>query len=144
MARTILVTGLCLWLAGGVLGIGLAITGSGWLLSVLPPLALDSAALGRAVAAFSIGLLLVAAAHAVVIGALRASTRWGTSGAILLAGVLSAAFITLCVACLTAATSQPARGAELVAGAAATLVGAAAYGLAAVRLVGELRARSRV
>lgn len=142
MARTILRVGSAVWLLAGAAGLGLATFGTEWLLGVLPPLAIGVDALARAVGAFSAGLLVVGVAHLVVLTGLQAAARWGHSGAILLAGALAAALLTLALASLTSAVTEPGAAPTLVASALAAVVGAAAYALAATRLVAELRSRA--
>lgn len=139
MARTILLAGAAIWLIAGAVGLGLATLGTQWLLGVLPPLAIEADALARAVGAFSVGLLAVGVAHVAVLSGLRAAARWSYSGAILLAAVLAAGLLSLAVAALTAAVTQPEAAAALIGSGCAAGGGAVAYGLAGARLVGEMR-----
>jgi hypothetical protein len=141
MARTILLCGAVAWLIAAAVGLGVAAFGAQWLLGILPPLAIGADALARAVGAFSFGLLVVGAAHVAVLAGLRAGTGWSYSGAILLAAVLAAGLLSMAVASLTSAVNQPTAAPALIGSGSAAVVGAAAYGLAAARLVGELRAR---
>lgn len=143
MARAILVAGAVAWLLGGTLGLALAAFGTGWLVTVLPPLAIGADALARAVGALSVGLLIVALAHAGALVGLRRGGAWGYGWAILLAGLLGFALATLGVAALTSAATQPASALAFIGSALAALGAGAAYGLAAVRLVIELRSRGR-
>lgn len=139
MARTILRAGAALWLIAGAAGFALAAFGADWLVGVLPPLAIGTDALARAVGAFSFALLVVGAGHVAALAGLRAAAPWGYSAAILLAAVLAAALLSLAAAALTSAVTEPAGAAALLAWGAASVVAAAAYALAAARLVGELR-----
>lgn len=141
MARTILLAGAVAWLIAAAAGLGLAAFGAGWLLGLLPPLAIEADALARAIGAFSVGLLVVGGAHLAVLAGLRSEARWSYSGAILLAAVLAAGLLSLAAAGLTSAVSQPATAAALIGSGLGAAVGAGAYGLAAARLVGEMRAR---
>lgn len=141
MARTILWCGAALWLLAGIAGIGLAVAGRDWLLHALPPLAIGAEALGGAVSAFSVGLLLVAVAHVATLIGLQRAAAWSYSAAILLAGVLAAALLTLAVAALTSAAAEPAGAPALIGSALGVTVIAAGYALAAGRLVAEMRGR---
>ena len=139
MARTILSVGAAVWLLAGAAGLALATLGTEWLLGVLPPLAIGADALARAVGAFSFGLLVIGAAHMVVLSGLRARARWSHSAAILLAGMLAAGLLTLAVSALTGAADQPASAPGLIAAALTGGALAAAYALATARLVAEMR-----
>lgn len=142
MARTILLAGAVAWLIAAAAGLVLAAFGAGWLLGLLPPLAIEAEALARAIGAFAFGLLVVAGAHVTVLAGLRARARWSYSGAILLAAVLAAGLLSLAAASLTSAVSQPAAAAALIGSGFVAAMGAGAYGLAAARLVGEMRVRT--
>ena len=142
MARAILRAGAAVWLLAGAAGLALATLGSEWLLDVLPPLAIGADALARAVGAFSFGLLVVGAAHVVVLSGLRARARWGHDAGILLAAVLAAALVSLAAAGLTSAVSRPEAAGALIGSGIAALICAALYTLSGARLVGELRSRS--
>ena len=142
MARTILRAGAAVWLLAGGAGLALATLGTEWLLDVLPPLAIGADALGRAVAAVSFGLLIVGAAHVVVLRGLRAGARWGHSAGILLAAVLAAALLSLAAAGVTSAVSRPEAAGALIGSGLAALACAALYTVCGARLVGELRSRS--
>ncbi|MGZ8474743.1 MAG: hypothetical protein ACXWWQ_00765 [Candidatus Limnocylindria bacterium] len=139
MARTILRAGATVWLLAGAAGLGVGSLGAEWLLGILPPLAIGADALARAVGAFSFGLLVVGAAHVVVLRGLRAGARWGHSAGILLAAVLAAALLSVAAAGVTSAVSRPEAAGALIGSGVAALVCAALYTLAAARLVGELR-----
>jgi len=141
MARTILLVGAVAWLVAAAAGLGVAAFGTQWLLGILPPLAIEADALARAVGAFSFGLLVVGGAHVAVLAGLRVEARWGYSGAVLLATALAAGLFSLAAASLTSAVSQPAAAAALIGSGSVAVLGAGAYGLAAARLVGEMRVR---
>lgn len=141
MARTVLRAGAALWLIAGAAGLGLAALAAGWLLGVLPPLAIGADALARAVGAFSFGLLVVGLAHVAVLGGLRAHAGWSYSAGILLAAVLAAALLSLAAAGVTSAVARPEAAAALIGSGAAAVAGAAAYAVAGARLVTELRSR---
>ena len=143
MARTILGAAAVAWLLAAVTGLGLATLGAQWLLGVLPPLAIGADALGRAVGAFSIGLLVVGLAHVAVLAGLRAGARWSYSGAVLLSAVLAAGLLSLAATAITAAVTQPGAAAPLIAGGCAAVAWAGAYGLAGARLVAEMRTLAR-
>lgn len=139
MARTILLCGAAAWLIAAAAGLGVAAFGTGWLLGILPPLAIGADALARAVGAFSFGLLVVGGAHVAVLAGLRAEARWSYSAAILLAAVMAAGLLSLGAAALTSALTQPAAAAALMGSGAGAVVAAGAYGLAGARLVREMR-----
>ena len=140
MARTVLLAATIVWLAAGVIGIGIGLLGSTGLQRLLPPLAIDLAALGGAVVAVSLGILAVGVAHAVIVVGLRAGRAAARSAALLLAATLSALLVALAAASATSAMTVPDRAPSLMAACAAALVGVAAYGLVTVQLVAEMRA----
>lgn len=135
--------GAVVWLLGATLGVALAAFGTDWLITLLPPLAIGADALARAVGALALGLLLVALAHAGALVGLRRGGAWGYGWAILLAGSLGFALVTLAIAGLTSAATQPASAAAFIGSAIAALGAGAAYGVAAARLVIELRSMGR-
>ena len=138
MARTILIVGAVAWLLAGAASFVLAETGTGWLLSLLPPLAIDADAVGGALTALALTMVVTGTAHLFVVAGLRERRRWATSAGALLASVLAVACVALAAAAISSAVREPAYalpllGAALVAGSAAT-----GYVLAAVGLAREL------
>ncbi|MEO6577450.1 MAG: hypothetical protein ABIO99_00925 [Candidatus Limnocylindria bacterium] len=142
MARRILVIAAIAWGLAGIGGLVLAAIGTQGVLLLLPPLAIDADALGGAITTLAIIVLAVAAAHAVVILAMR---RWGrpaTSAGILLAAILSVACLALVTAAVTSAIRTPDEGLLLGLAAAAAGVGSVAYALVTIGLVRELSSES--
>lgn len=142
MARVILRVGALSWLLAGVAGLALAVLGTDWLLSLLPPLAIGADALARAVGALSAAVLIVGLAHLAVLMALRREGGWGYSAGILLAAFLATGLLTVATAALTSAVTRPEAALGLIGSAAAALLAAAAYGVAGAGILGELRAGS--
>jgi hypothetical protein len=140
MARPVLLAATIVWLAAGALGIGIGLLASTGLQRLLPPLAIDLAALGGAVVAVSVGVLAVGVVHAVIVLGLRAGHAAARSAALLLAATLSALLVALAAASATSAVTVPDRAPSFIAACAAALVGVAAYGLVTVQLVAEMRA----
>jgi hypothetical protein len=140
MARTVLLAATIVWLAAGAIGIVIGLLGSTGLQRLLPPLAIDLAALGGAVVAVSVGILAVGVAHVVIVLGLRAGHSAARSAALLLAATLSALLVALAAASATSAVTVSERAPSFIAACAAALVGVAAYGLVIVQLVSEMRA----
>ena len=140
MARSILRLGTAAWLLAGAAGLGIAAIGPGWLIGVLPPLAIGADALARAVGAISTAVLMVGVVHVAVLAGLRTAS-WGHSAAILLAAFLATALLTLAAAAIVSAVTQPEAAPALIGSGVAALLVAACYGIAGARLVGEVRAR---
>ena len=140
MARTVLLAATIVWLVAGVVGIGIGLLGSTGLQRLLPPLAIDVAALGGAVVAVAVGVLVVGVAHAVVVLGMRAGHPAARSAALLLSATLSALLLALAAASATSAVTLPERAPSFLVACAAAAVGAAAYGLVTVLLVAEVRA----
>ena len=143
MARIVIGIGAAAWLLAGAGGVLLAAVGTDWLIGVLPPLAVGTDGLRRALAAFSLGLLVVAASHTVVLVGLRARAGWAYSAAILLAGVLAATLLSLSAASVTSAAAGSSAAVSLVVIGLAAFLAASAYALAGARLVAEMRSRAR-
>ena len=142
MARLILVTAGIVWAVAGLLGLGLAAFGAGWLESVLPPLSIDTDALRGAVTAVATGLLTVGLVHVVVVIGLGSRRRWGSTAGILLSGVLAATFVALGAAAGTSAVASPSEAPILTGAAVAAAVGAGAYAAVVMRMVVDRRSRS--
>ena len=140
MARTVLLAATIVWLVAGVVGIGIGLLGATGLQRLLPPLAVDLAALGGAVVAVGVGVLAVGVAHALVVLGMRAGHAAARSAALLLSATLSALLLALAASSATSAVTVPDRALSFLAACAAALVGAAAYGLVTVLLVAEVRA----
>jgi hypothetical protein len=141
MARTLLLAAAIVWLVAGVIGIGIGLLGAAGLQRLLPPLAIDAAALGGAVVAVGFGVLAVGLVHLAVLGALRAGQPRAWSAALLLAITMTTLMLALAAAAATSAATVPDRAPAFLAATAAGLLAALAYGLAARLLVVEVRAR---
>lgn len=143
MARAILAVAGVAWLLSGVAAFGVAAWAVEDLSRMLPPLAIDSAALGGATAAIAAASATLGLIHLGIVAALRGERSPALSAAILLAASVGGGVAVAAVACVTAAVSQPAQAGLLGLGAVATLAVATAYAIAASRLVSELAARAR-
>jgi hypothetical protein len=140
VARAILGIGAAGWSIGSLAAIMVALVGVERLIEVLPPLQVDTDAVRGAVVAAAVAFALVAGAHLLVVGGLRAGRRRAWSAGILLAALLTAILVALAAAAFTSAVAGTGEVAILaVAGTGAAAL-ALAYGLAAGHLVGELRA----
>ena len=139
MARTLVAAATVVWSLAGLGGLVLGLVGADTLERALPPLAIDTPALGGAVVAVSTAVLLLAATHGVVVAALRAEHRLARTSAILLCATMCALLAALVAAALTGAASVPERSVPLLGAALAGAVGAAAYGVATGLFVKEIR-----
>ena len=144
MARTLLAAAAVTWSLAGLGGLLLGLVGAESLQRALPPLAIDTPALGGAVVAVSTGVLVLAAVHGIVLAGLRAEHRLAHTSAILLAATMCALLAALLAAALTGAASVPERALPLLVAALAAGGGAAAYGVAAGMFVNELRSDRRI
>ncbi len=143
MARLVLVVGAAAWLLGAAVAATMGIAGTGRLTQLLPPLAIDGAALGGALVAVGVALALAGLAHVAALLGLRRGHRRALSAAILLAGLCSAVFVALAGAAFASAVAERSMAVLLVAAGALALVAALAYLLATLRFIGELAARAR-
>lgn len=144
MTRTVLVIGAAVWLVIGFGGLGLAVVGRQWLLSSLPPLAIDADALGGALVAVAMVVMAIGLAHlGVLIGLARGWRRVRSAGA-LLASVLAAVLVGLVAAAVSSALREVAYALPLAVGAALAAVGALGYGVVAVRLARSLGSGSAI
>jgi len=141
VARTLLLAATIVWLVAGVIGIGIGLTSAAGLQRMLPPLAIDLAALGGAVVAVGIGVLAIGIVHAGVVVALRAGSPFAPSAALLLAITMTTLMLVLAAAAATSAVTVPERAPSLLVATAAALAAASAYGLVAGQLGVEVRAR---
>lgn len=139
MARAILATGAIGWSVAFLVAVLVAIIGVERLLQLLPPLAIDTEAVRGAVTAVASGLALAALLHLAVVVGLRRGHRRAWSAGILLSGFLCATFVAAAAAAFTSAVAEPSVAPMLAATGAGASIAALAYGLATVRLVGELR-----
>jgi hypothetical protein len=142
VARLILVVAAIVWVVAALLGLALAAFGAGWLESILPPLSIDTDALRGAVTAVAAGLLAVGLVHVMIVIGVASRRRWGSTAGILLSAVLAATFVALGAAAGTSAVASPAQAPVLVGSAVAAAVGAGAYGVVVMQLVGERRSGS--
>ena len=141
MARTLLLAATIVWLVAGFIGIGIGLTSAAGLQRMLPPLAIDLAALGGAVVAVGFGILVIGLVHGGVVVALRAGYPLAPSAALLLAITMTTLMLALAAAAATSAATVPDRAPSLLVATAAALVAASVYGLVASLLVIEVRAR---
>ncbi len=128
--------------AAGLVGISLGIFFAPWLYDQLPPVLIDTAAVGGAATALGVLLLGLAAAHlAAALGLIRGVAMLYTPAVVLCLAmaVLSVAWAVAALVSAAAGTGIPA--AMLPAAMALGLV-AAAYGWAARRLIGLRRSPS--
>jgi hypothetical protein len=140
VARAILGIGAAAWSVGCIAAVIVAAVGVERLIDLLPPLQVDAEAVRGAVIVAAVGLAFAAAAHFAVLAGLRAYRRRAWSAGILLGAFLTATFVALAAAAFTSAVAGSGTVVLLaLAGIAAALI-ALGYGLATVRLVGELRA----
>ena len=144
MARAILTTAAAAWCIGAAGAAATAIAGVDALSQALPALTIDAEALGGAVTTVAIGFTVAALVHVVVLAGIRQHRPRAWSAGILLAGLLAATFVALAAAAFTAAARDPGSAPVLIAGGAFASVAAAAYAIATVLLVGEVRARPPV
>jgi hypothetical protein len=127
---------------GGIVAIGFSAVGLAELKSWLPPLAIDDAALGGAVLALGLGLLAIAAIHGSVVIGLRARRRIAWTVGILLTIATGATLVALAAASATSAAATPEKLLAFLGATIGTALAAAAYALAAIELVAELRSGS--
>ena len=139
MARSVLLAATIVWVVAGAGAIGVGLLGSTSLQRLLPPLAVDLAALGGAVVAVGFAVLAVGLAHSVVLIGLRAGHPAARSAALLLSATLSALLLALAAASATSAVTVPDRAPAFVVACAAALLGVVGYGLVTVLLVAEVR-----
>lgn len=144
MTRTVLVIGAGVWLLAGIGGIGLAVAGREWLLSSLPPLAIDADALGGALTAMALLVVAIGLAHVCVLIGLARGWRWVRSAGALLASVLAAVLLGLVAAAVSSAVRDVAYALPLVVGAALAAVGVLGYAAVAVRLARSLGSGSAI
>jgi hypothetical protein len=140
MARSVLLAATIVWVVAGAVGIGIGLLGTTSLQRLLPPLAIDLAALGGAVVAVGFAVLAIGLVHALVLIGLRTRHPAARSAALLLSATLSALLLALAAASATSAVTLPDRAPAFVAAGAAALVGVVAYGLVTALLVAEVRA----
>jgi hypothetical protein len=138
VTRRVLLIGAVAWLMIGILGIGLAMFGRAWLLSQLPPLAIDADALGGALTAMALLVVGIGGAHLGVLVGLGRGWRWVWSAGALLASVLAALLLGLAATAISSALRETAYAAPLLGAACLAVLGMLGYALVAVRLAREL------
>jgi len=144
MARTILLLGSIGWLVVAVIGLGVALLARDTLLAALPPLAIDADALGGALTVIAVAALGVGAAHAGVVVGLGRGSRWARSAGVLLASVMSVAFLALAATAAASALRESPIAFVLGGACIAAALAAVGYALTAARLVSDLRSGSVV
>lgn len=142
MERAVLLVAAAIWLTAGLAGLAVAAAGVDVIRSLMPPLAIGEAALGRTVATLAAGAVMTGLAHAVVLIGLARSHGWAASAGILLAGVCAAGFTVLGAAAMTAAAAGTMLIPAAIGSAVGTLLAAGAYAVAGVSLARRLRAGS--
>jgi len=140
----ILLIGAIGWLAVAIAGLGVALVGRDALLAALPPLAIDADALGGALTVIAAAGLGVAAGHAGVVVGLGRDSRWARSAGVLLALVMSVAFLALAATAAASALRESPLALALGGACIAAALAAVAYALTAARLVADLRSGSAI
>ena len=132
VARLVLAIGGAATLIGGLLLMALGLSAGAWLRSLLPPVLIDSAAVGGAAFALGVVASLAGAAQLAIATWARRGGRWFTAGAAVLAGLLASVLL----ACAVAAATETARGGSVwfLAGSLALAIAAIAYAAAALGL----------
>lgn len=142
MDRAILLVAAAVWLTAGLAGLVLAAAGIDVIRSVLPPLAIGEATLGRTVATLAVAALAMGLGHATVVVGLARGHGWAASAGVLLAGMCVAGFTALVAAALTAGVAGSMLASAAIGSAAGALLAAAAYAVAGVSLARRLRTGS--
>ena len=142
MARSVLLAGAVTFAVGGAVAIGISVAGVAQLKSLLPPLSIDDAALGGAILALGLGFFAVAAVHALVFLGLRARRRVAWTIGVLRTIGMGATLVALAAASATSAVATPERALAFLGATIGAALAAAAYAVAAIDLVGELRSGS--
>jgi hypothetical protein len=137
--RLLLIAGLA-WLLAAAIALTIAFVGTARLTQLLPPLAIDTDAVGGAVTAFGFVFGLVSAAHLGTLLVLGRRPRV-RSAAILLTALFSAIFVTGAAAAFTSAAAAPESVPLLLPAGAAAVIVAGAYGVATASFIGEIRSR---
>ena len=142
MARSVLLAGVVTFAVAGVIAIGISTAGVAQLKAWLPPLTIDDAALGGAILALGLGFIAVAAVHAAVLLGLRARQRIAWTGGVLVTIGMGATLVALAAASATSAAATPDRALPFLGATIGAAMAAAAYAVAAIELVRELRSGS--
>ncbi|HEY6568910.1 MAG TPA: hypothetical protein VIZ22_01395 [Candidatus Limnocylindrales bacterium] len=142
MARLLLVASGAIWLAAGLAGLVLAAIGTERLERLLPPLVIDTDAIRAAIVSVAVAFILVALAHGAVVLGLRARHELAWTAGILMSAVLAALFVALAAAAAASAAAEPERALAYLAATVVAVIGAVAYVIVTVRLVGERRSGS--
>ena len=144
MARPLLVATGIAWLLAGVAALILAALGTERLEAVLPPLVIDTDALRGTIVAVGVGLLAVAAVHALVVAGLRGGSRLAGTAAILMSALMTMLLVALAAAAAAGAAADPERATSFLLAALGAGAGAVAYGAVTASLVGQRRSESAV
>jgi hypothetical protein len=142
VARSVLLAGAVTFAVAGIIALGISVYGVAELSSWLPQLSIDDAALGGAILALGLGFFAVAAVHAAVVLGLRARKRVAWTIGVLLTIGMGATLVTLAAASATSAAAVPDRALAFLGATIGAALAAAAYAVAAIDLVGELRSGS--
>jgi hypothetical protein len=126
----------------GVIAIIMSVSAVSQLKAWLPPLSIDDAALGGAILALGLGFLVVAAVHAAVILGLRASSHVARVAGVLLTIGMGATLVALAASSATSAAATPDRALAFLGATLGAALAAAAYAVAAIELVGDMRSGS--
>ncbi len=139
MARTILFVGAVAWLVVAFGALVVAIAGRDALVAVLPPLAIDADALGGALTVMAVASLAIGTAHAAIVASLARGARRARSAGVLLASVLSVAFLGLSAAAAASALRESPLALVLAGACVAAAAAAIGYAVTVARLVADLR-----
>jgi hypothetical protein len=139
VARAILLAGGLAWVLAAGMGLTAALIGIDAVEALLPPLAIESDALARTVAALAVGALLVGGVHLVVAAGLARNRPWATSAGVLLSAVSVAGFVALAAAAVTAGAAASLAAIAATATAIGSLLVAGAYAAVGVALARRLR-----
>jgi hypothetical protein len=137
--RLLLIAGLA-WLLAAASALTVAVLGAERLMQLLPPLAIDTDAVGGAVTAFGFAFGVVSAAHVGIVLALPRRPR-ARSAAILLTALFTAIFVTGAAAAFTSAAAAAESAMLLLPAGVAAVIVAVAYGVATASFIGEIRSR---
>ncbi len=144
MARAILLVAGTLWLVAALVGIGLASVGTGELMRLLPPLAIDADAVSRTLAALAVASAIVGIAHLGIAAGVRRDRRWAWSAGALLTAGATVACVALAAAAVTSGVAGTMDGIVAIGATIAAALAAMAYGAAGASMVRRLGSRGPI
>ncbi len=139
MAHAILFVAGTLWLVAALAGIGVASVGTGELMRLLPPLAIDSDAVGRTLGALAVASAIVGMAHLAIAAGVRHDRSWAWSAGALLAAGAMVAFLALAAAAVTSGLAGTMDGMAATGAAIGAGLASAVYAAAGASMVHRLR-----